>query len=53
MPLSDAVVLVSLAPKSNTAHNAYFAALADVQAGKAGPIPGSCKTSITTGRTRR
>ena len=31
MPLSDAVVLVSLAPKSNTAHNAYFAALADVQ----------------------
>ena len=39
MPLSDAVVLVSLAPKSNTAHNAYFAALADVQAGKAGPIP--------------
>ena len=39
LPLADAVVLVATAPKSNSAHNAYYAALADVQAGKGGPIP--------------
>ncbi len=39
LPLSDAVVLVSTAPKSNSAHTAYAAALADVQAGRAGSVP--------------
>ena len=39
LPLADAVVLVATAPKSNSAHNAYYAALADVQAGRSGPIP--------------
>ena len=39
LPLADAVVLVATAPKSNSAHNAYYAALADVQAGKSGPVP--------------
>ena len=39
LPLSDAVVLVSTAPKSNSAHNAYAAALADVKAGNTGAIP--------------
>lgn len=39
LPLADAVVLVATAPKSNTAHDAINAAVADVQAGKGGPIP--------------
>ena len=39
LPLADAVVLVATAPKSNSAHNAINAAIADVQAGRTGPIP--------------
>lgn len=39
LPLADAVVLVATAPKSNSAHDAINAAMADVQAGKGGPIP--------------
>ncbi len=39
IPLADAVVLVSQAPKSASAHDAIRAAMADVQAGKTGPIP--------------
>ncbi len=39
LPLADAVVMVCQAPKSNTAHDAIIAAMADVQAGKAGPVP--------------
>ena len=39
IPLGDAVVLLATAPKSNSAHIALDRAIADVQAGKAGPIP--------------
>ncbi len=39
LPLADAVVMVCQAPKSNTAHDAIMAAMADVQAGKTGPVP--------------
>ncbi len=39
LPLADAVVMVCQAPKSNAAHDAIMAAVADVQAGKAGPVP--------------
>ena len=39
LPLADAVVLVATSPKSNTAPTALNAAMADVQAGKTGPIP--------------
>lgn len=39
LPLADAVVMVCQAPKSNTAHDAIIAAMVDVQAGKAGPVP--------------
>ena len=39
LPLADAVILVATAPKSNSAHDAINAAMADVQAGKGGPIP--------------
>ena len=38
-PLADAVLLVCNAPKSNSGHNAILAAMEDVRAGKAGPIP--------------
>ena len=39
LPLADAVVLVATAPKSNSAHDGINAAMADVQAGRTGPIP--------------
>jgi putative ATPase len=39
IPLADAVVLVCLAPKSNSAYCAIDAAIADIRAGKTGPIP--------------
>lgn len=39
IPLADAVVLVSLAPKSNSAHVALDKAIADLRAGKAGSVP--------------
>lgn len=37
--LAEAVVHVATAPKSNAAYRAIDAALADVRAGKAGPVP--------------
>ena len=39
LPLADAVIMVCRAPKSNSAHDAINAAMADVQAGRSGPIP--------------
>lgn len=39
IPLADAVILVSQAPKSNTGEVSINAAMADVQAGKIGAIP--------------
>ncbi len=39
IPLADAVVLVALSPKSNTAHDAVFAAMDLVNSGKGGSIP--------------
>ncbi len=39
LPLADAVLLVCLAPKSNSGHDAIAAAMADVEAGKSGPVP--------------
>ncbi len=39
LPLADAVLLVCLAPKSNSGHDAIVAAMADVEAGKSGPVP--------------
>ncbi len=39
IPLADAVVLVCQAPKSVSAYNAIAAAMADIQAGKSGPVP--------------
>lgn len=39
IPLADAAVLVSLAPKSNSAYTALDKAVADIRVGKAGPVP--------------
>ena len=39
LPLADAVIMVATAPKSNSGHDAIAAAMADVQAGRSGPIP--------------
>ena len=39
IPLGDAVVLVSTAPKSNSGCGGIFAAMADIEAGKSGPVP--------------
>lgn len=39
IPLADAVVLVSTAPKSNSAYKAIDAATADIKSGKVGRIP--------------
>ncbi len=39
IPLANAVILVATAPKSNTAYAAIDSALADVRAGRSGPIP--------------
>lgn len=39
IPLADAVVLVAVSPKSNTAHDAIFAAMDVVNSGKGGSVP--------------
>ena len=39
LPLADAVILIATAPKSNAGELSIDAALADVRAGKTGPIP--------------
>lgn len=41
IPLADAVILVALAPKSNSGEAAINAAMADIQKGKTGGIPRS------------
>ena len=39
IPLADAVILVATSPKSNAGESAINAAMADLQAGRSGPIP--------------
>ncbi|WP_101696706.1 replication-associated recombination protein A [Clostridium minihomine] len=39
IPLANAVILVCQAPKSNSAYQAINTAMADIRAGKTGPIP--------------
>ena len=39
LPLADAVILIATSPKSNVGEAAIDAALADIRAGKTGPIP--------------
>ena len=39
LPLANAVILVAISPKSNTAHNAICAAMEDIAKGNSGPVP--------------
>ena len=39
LPLADAVILVAASPKSNSAHNAINAAMADIERGIGGAVP--------------
>ena len=39
LPLADAVILLATAPKSNSGYMAIDAAIADVKAGRTGPVP--------------
>ncbi len=39
LPLANAVILVAISPKSNSAHDAINAAIEDVKKGNIGPIP--------------
>ena len=43
IPLSNAVVLLCLSPKTNTAYKAFDMALADVRAGNVGDVPAHLK----------
>lgn len=39
IPLANAVILVAVSPKSNSAYNAINAAMADIEKGISGPVP--------------
>ena len=39
IPLADAVILVAISPKSNSAYNAVNSAMRDIESGIGGPIP--------------
>ena len=39
LPLANAVILVAISPKSNSAHDAINAAMEDVRKGNTGPVP--------------
>lgn len=50
--LAEAVVHVATAPKSNAAYMAVDAAIADVRAGKAGPVPPHLRDAHYVGATK-
>jgi putative ATPase len=50
--LSQAVIALALAPKSNAAYLAIDAALADVRAGHAGPVPAHLRDSHYKGAAK-
>lgn len=55
LPLAEAAILLATAPKSNSAHNAIIAAMADIEKGQMGEIPRHLKNvhldSAGTGKT--
>lgn len=52
IPLAYAVTELALSPKSNTSYRAFNAAMADVQAGKGGPVPDHLKDSHYSGAAK-
>lgn len=53
LPLADAVIMVALAPKSNSGHDAINAAMADVKSGHYGPIPRQLQNMHYDGEDRK
>ena len=49
IPLSNAVVMLATSPKSNSSHDAYFAAKADVEAGLGKEIPVHLRSPLYKG----
>ena len=49
IPLANAAVMLATAPKSNAAHNAYFAAKADLEAGLGQNIPEHLRSPLFKG----
>ncbi len=49
IPLANAAVMLATAPKSNTAHNAYFAAKEDMDAGHGRNIPEHLRSPLFRG----
>ena len=49
LPLANAAAMLATAPKSNAAHDAYFAALADVEAGKGTVVPAHLQSPLYKG----
>ena len=52
IPLADAVILVATCPKSNSGEAAIDAAMADVRAGKGGPVPRQLQNKHYDGEDR-
>ncbi len=49
LPLANAAAILATAPKSNAAHDAYFAALADVEAGRGAVVPAHLQSPLFKG----
>ena len=49
IPLANAACLLATAPKSNAAHDAYFAALKDVEAGRGAVVPTHLQSPLFKG----
>ncbi len=49
IPLANATVLLATSPKSNSSHNAYYAALADVEAGCGRIVPKHLQSPLFKG----
>ena len=49
IPLSNAACILATSPKSNTSHDAYFAALNDINAGLGTEIPEHLKSPLFKG----
>ena len=52
LPLSEAVILLATAPKSNSAAMAYWTALGDIQKGYTGDVPQHLKDSHYSGASK-
>ena len=49
LPLANAATILATSPKSNAAHDAYFAALKDVEAGKGAVVPTHLQSPLFRG----